>query len=171
MNTVKSLKAHLEMFQQTFSNALTEESSRAKQPSHIKLPLRLHQLSVLHQMKQKEISFRAGYKLPTGDTLFSSYAILGDRVGVGKTFMALGHISQMALEPLRPPNPISNLHTESSATLFSLRGQDPLAIFDSLIVVPHTIYRQWQDAILEHTNLKPHFLKSQIPTIVCCTLI
>lgn len=149
------------MFQQTFSNALSHESSLANQPHHIKIPLRLHQLSVIHKMKEKEIGFRAGYKLPSGDTLFSSYAILGDRVGVGKTLMALSHISQMALEPLRPPNPMSNLHPTSTSILFSLKEQEPTILFDSLIIVPHTIYRQWQDSITDFTSLKAHFLKSQ----------
>jgi hypothetical protein len=34
-------------------------------------------------------------------------------------------------------------------------------VYDSLIVVPHTIYKQWQDTIENQTTLKAHFLKSQ----------
>ena len=171
MNSIRSLRNHLEMFQQTFSNALTEESPYAKQPSHITTPLRLHQLTSLEQMKRKEKEFRTGYSIDSAggaDTIFSKYAILADRVGVGKTLMALGHISQMAREPLRPPPPMSNLHAASTSSFFSIQESRPALqqgqqhhVFDSLVVVPHTIFRQWQDSITDHTTLTWNSIKTQ----------
>ena len=154
------------MFHQTFSNALTEESAIAEQPPHMKTSLKLHQLAAIHAMREKEIALRAGFKVPgTQETLFSQYAFLGDRVGVGKTFMVLGHISQMAREPLRQQqgqvSVMSNLHPQSTAACFSIMPQTPSEnLYDSLVVVPHTIYRQWQDTINTHTNLKVLFLKT-----------
>ena len=164
------------MFQQTFSNALTDQSPFTQQPQHITTPLKAHQLAALHAMKEKEIALRTGFQIPgTRETLFSKYAFLGDRVGVGKTFMVLGHISQMSLEPLRSsaaeqhvdqPSarnqaPMSNLHPQSTAACFSILPQPiPETLYDSLVIVPHTIYRQWQDTIKNNTTLKVHYMKT-----------
>ena len=162
MNSIASLRNHLEMFNQTFSNALTEESPFTQQPEHMKTPLKAHQLAALHAMKEKEIALRTGFQIPgSQETLFSKYAFLGDRVGVGKTFMVLGHISQMSLEPLRQQAPMSNLHPQSTSACFSILPlQMPEVLYDSLVVVPHTIYRQWQDTVKTHTTLKVHYMKT-----------
>jgi SNF2 family DNA or RNA helicase len=150
------------MFQETFTNSLSSESEMAPQPTHINTQLKLHQLAVLHEMKHREQAYRTGMSLPNGETCFSEFGILGDRGGVGKTLMALGHISQMALEPLQPASPLSNLHPDSTSACFSIRPQTtPQHLFDSLIVVPHTIFRQWQDVIETETTLKACFIKSQ----------
>jgi SNF2 family DNA or RNA helicase len=162
MNSVLSLRNHLEMFQQAFSNALTEDSPMAEQPSHMKTNLKIHQLAAIYSMREKEIALRKGFKVPgSEETLFSQYAFLGDRVGVGKTFMVLGHISQMALTPLTQGSPLSNLHPNSTAACFSILPE-PVSnnLYDSLIVVPHTIYRQWQDTAKKHTTLKVLYLKT-----------
>jgi hypothetical protein len=163
MNSITHLRNHLEMFHQIFSNALTEDSPFSQQPEHMKTPLRTHQLTTLHSMKEKENSLRSGYTIPgTEELLFSQYAFLGDRTGVGKTFMVLGHISQMSLEPLRERPPMSNLHPYSTSACFSIYPSVQAdTVYDSLVVVPHTIYRQWQDTIKTHTTLKALFLKTQ----------
>lgn len=162
MNSVLSLRNHLEMFQQAFSNALTEESPTAEQPPHMKTNLKIHQLAAINAMREKEIALRTGFKVPgTEETLFSQYAFLGDRVGVGKTFMVLGHISQMALVPLTQASPLSNLHPHSTSACFSIIPETIAPnLYDSLVVVPHTIYRQWQDTAKKHTTLKVLYLKT-----------
>ncbi len=162
MNSIRALRNHLEMFQEIFSNGLTDASPLAQQPAHIKPPLRLHQLAALNSMIVKEKGLRLGYSIPgSQDTLFSSFGILGDQVGVGKTLMTLGHISQMALEPLVVGPPASNLHPQSSAACFSISAHQPSdTCFDSLIVVPHILYRQWQDSIQNQTTLSCCFLKT-----------
>jgi hypothetical protein len=151
------------MFQQTFSNALNETSPLAQQPQHVQLPLRMHQLAALDAMHQKELQLQRGLQI--GDTtLFSKYAFLGDRSGTGKTLITLGHISQMATYPLTEISrqPLSNLHPLSSSACFSITPhQQSVNLYDSLIVVPHTLYKQWQDTITTHTTLKAQFLRSQ----------
>jgi len=164
MNGLRSIKKHLEVYEQTFANALTSESPIAAQPPHVTPPLRIHQLASLDAMREKELSLQIGYKIQE-ETLFSKFALLGDSVGVGKTLMVLGHVSQMATHPLKLNQvPLSNLQSDSISSCFSIsptiqRFDD--TIFDSLIVVPHTIYRQWQDTITTQTTLRTHFLKTQ----------
>ena len=162
MNTVSSLRNHLEICNQIFSNALTENSPFTQQPRHLNTSMKPHQLAALYSMKEKEILLRNGLKIPeTNEILFSKYAFLGDRVGVGKTFIILGHISQMSTEPLGNHIQMSNLHPLSTSACFSLGAQTiPAVLYDSLIVVPHTIFRQWQETIRSHTTLRVHFMKT-----------
>jgi hypothetical protein len=162
MNTLTSLRNHLEICHQIFSNALTENSPFTQQPRHLKTSMKPHQLAALYSMKEKEISLRNGFKIPeTNELLFSKYAFLGDRVGIGKTFMILGHISQMSGEPLGNHIQMSNLHPLSTSACFSLCAQTiPPVLYDSLIIVPHTIFRQWQETIRTHTTLRVHFMKT-----------
>ncbi len=162
-SSILALRNHLEMLQQTFANALTSNSPMAAQPPHIQLPLRMHQLTAMEAMRTKEQTLHTGWQIPgTQETLFSNYAFLGDRVGVGKTLMVLGHISQMTTQPPFTPNTLSNLHPRSSASFFSiLPSPTPTTLFSSLVIVPHTIFRQWQSSIEQHTTLTAHFLKTQ----------
>ena len=164
MQTVsfQHFRQHLEVLQQTNQHALTEQSPLTPQPQHIKLPLRLHQLASLQAMREKESALRNGGLTVGAERLYSDYAVLGDRVGVGKTLITLGHISQMVSEGLEPAKPNLSLHKASTQHCFSLSTTDaPEHLFSSLIVVPHTIYRQWQDAIKTHTTLIPLLLKTQ----------
>lgn len=161
---IQALRLHLEMFQQTFSNALTSSSPRSVQPPHIITQLKDHQLAAIGEMRTKELAFQTGYTIPnTKEIVFSKYAILGDRAGVGKTQMILGHISQMATLPLtQVQNSYSNLSPMSTSSFFTICPGIPTEhVFDSLIVVPHTLYTQWQDIIIHTTKLKVHFIKSK----------
>jgi SNF2 family DNA or RNA helicase len=163
MNSIRTIRQHLEMFQQTFSNALTPDSPLAPQPQHIQLPLRIHQLAAVDAMRKKELALQRGLQIDQ-TTLFSKYAFLGDRTGTGKTLITLAHISQMATYPLTEESrlPLSNLHPLSSSACFSITPQQKSQnLYDSLIVVPHTLFKQWQDTITTHTTLKAHFLKTQ----------
>lgn len=160
---MNSLRSHLEILQQIFANALTPSATLAEQPPHIQVPLRIHQLAAIHSMVTKESQLHRGVHIPESEeTLFADYAFLADRVGVGKTLMMLGHISAMTTHPPLTPAVLSNLHPASTSSCFSIRPLSaPGPLFSSLIVVPHTIFRQWQDALVEQTSLKPYCLKSQ----------
>ena len=167
MSTIRTVRSHMELFQETFSHALTEVSAQAPQPPHVTLPLRPHQLATLAAMKLYEETLRHGMPVtPPGGLLFSQFAILGDATGMGKTLMALGHVSQLSLSPLRPNPallPMSNLHPESTPMCFSVLPSTAPSphLFDTLIVVPFTLYRQWQTEITSHTTLKACFLHQQ----------
>lgn len=150
------------MFNETFTNSLTQDSPFTTQPVHIETPLRIHQLAALYSMKEKERLLQSGLQIENSDEiLYSNYAFLGDRVGVGKTLMVLGHISQMSTNE-EENIPMRVLHPKSTRSCFSLTLQKTSGnLFNSLIVVPHTIFRQWQDTCSKNTSLKSHFLKSQ----------
>jgi len=161
MSNARLIRQNLELFQEIITNSIRQESPRAPQPPHIKTPLRPHQLATIEAMRKKEIAFQKGYQHER-ETLYSKYAILGDRAGVGKTLTVLSHISQMSTYPLQAPTdaPV-RLHEESTGGLFSTcQEPEPETLFDSLIVVPYYIYRQWQETIKNDTQLKATFLKT-----------
>jgi hypothetical protein len=119
-------------------------------------------------MKTYEESLRYGMQIQGHGTLFSKFAFLGDTTGSGKTLTVLGHCSQLARAPLHPfLTPMSNLHPESTSACFSILPPTPtlspveIHLFDTLIVVPFTLYRQWQTEITTHTTLKACFLNQQ----------
>lgn len=157
----QAIRTQLSILQTVYQNSLTRDSPVAQQPPHITVPLRMHQLAVLHSMQKKELGLQVGHKVSETETLYADYGILGDKVGIGKTLMVLGHISQMSIQATE--HPIVSLQPRSTYHCFSfhqttLPEQD---LYDTLIVVPHTLYRQWYDAITKQTTLRACFLKTQ----------
>jgi hypothetical protein len=165
ISVIPTLRQHLEIFQQTFSNALTNESSQAQQPNHILTPLRPHQKACVARMDFLENKLKYGYPIQN-QILFSGYGFLSDPDGVGKTLTALSYISQKTNQqlatitnPTALPNPLL-LHPSSSSACFSLAEIKPEIVYENLIVVSHTVFRQWQDTITNSTNLHPFFIKT-----------
>jgi hypothetical protein len=137
-----------------FRSSLHTDSPQDSQPPHIKVPLRAHQKAILKEMEDKEYALSTGYDL-SGGKLFSRFAYLGDGVGVGKSLMILGYIAKLKTMPVLPSIP--KLDPHSSSSIYSLHnveyGKD-LSEASCLIVVPHTLYRQWSEYISSQTTLK-----------------
>lgn len=161
MSSSRNIREFIDASNIVAKNELHANSPIATQPPHIKTPLKLHQLTVLHTMKQNEISYPNGVTLSQGETCYGSFGILGDRVGVGKTLMVLGHISQMAYEPLHTDHTFQLLHRESTPSFYSTYELPTSTnLLDTLMVIPHSLYKQWSDTITNETTLRCHFLKS-----------
>ena len=121
-------------------------------PTTMKVSLRAHQQAILAAMEKSEQELISGMEC-SGETLYSSYGILGDSVGVGKSLMVLAHIARIAsLPPLRQ---MKTLGANSSNKMFSVKSQQftDMSGAGCLIVVPHTLFRQWSDYIKKQTNL------------------
>ena len=61
---------------------------------YLKVPLRAHQAAAIYAMDLQERQLTTGLDV-SGEKLFSSWALLGDSVGVGKSLMIMGHIADM----------------------------------------------------------------------------
>lgn len=153
MNTINIMN-------KVYNKSLTANSSRMAAPPEIKIPLKIHQEALLAEMIHKETILRAGKICSDGTTLYSRYAILGDAVGAGKSLVVLSHIIHMktAANITTPPF----IHKASNVNLFSLWANPPTpnAITTSLIVVPHTLFRQWANYIKTQTTLKVALCKN-----------
>ncbi len=81
-------------FECLFQNELTAASPQIEQPAWIQTPLFAHQRSSVQAALQLE-TVKQGLKAdplpgePNGGTLYANYGILGDRVGAGKSLIAL----------------------------------------------------------------------------------
>jgi hypothetical protein len=118
----------------------------------MKVSLRGHQQAILAAMEESERQLISGMEC-AGETLYSSYGILGDSVGVGKSLMVLAHIAR--LPTLRPLPTMKTLGANSSNKFFSIKSEQitDMSGAGALIVVPHTLFRQWSEYIKKQTNL------------------
>jgi len=141
----------LDIYEQPLLNSVTESSGYALQPQHIKVPLRPHQLAMIHAIHKKEHDCVNGFHI-NDETHYSQMGILGDKVGSGKTLMMLGFLSYVKTNPL--PNVFSRIHPYSRTTFWS---QKPVHVEEcsgnTLIIVPHTLFHQWKHAIQQQTTL------------------
>jgi hypothetical protein len=122
-------------------------------PNSMKVSLRTHQQAVLAAMENSERELISGMTC-SGETLYSSYGILGDSVGVGKSLMVLAHIARVAAMP-NSLQTIKTLGANSSHRMFSIKDDKvtDMSGAGALIIVPHTLFRQWSDYIKTQTNL------------------
>jgi hypothetical protein len=134
--------------------SLRSGSPIVEQPIDIKVPLRNHQKAALYEMEKREFELSKGMDL-SGAKVFSRFGFLGDSVGVGKSLMVLGHIARLKYTTPIPSIPMLDSH--STSQMYCLHEQSFSNTFKDigcLIVVPHTLYRQWQMYIKEQTTLK-----------------
>ena len=122
-------------------------------PNALKVTLRSHQQAALAAMEKKERDLNIGFDC-SGERLYSSYGILGDSVGVGKSLMVLGHIARLATIP--PLQGMTSMGSYSTNQVFSIKQETVTDISEAgcLIIVPHTLFRQWSDYIKKQTTLK-----------------
>jgi hypothetical protein len=147
---LKSIKCLNDAFQYSLKSG----ANNVEQPTDIKIPLRAHQKAVLYEMEQREQALSAGMDL-SGARVYSRFAFLGDGVGVGKSLMVLGHIARLKYLSRLPSMPLLDSH--STTHMYSLHESTfglGLSEIGCLIVVPHTLYRQWQTYMKEQTTLK-----------------
>ena len=152
----------LKVLNDVYANSLNDDETVYIQPPLIKVPLRRHQHAVVEQMKTYETELLRG-SVKDNNILYSRYAILGDNVGVGKTLMVLSHIAQLRDMPRN--SEFTRLHQDSSTNFYSLikhsYGGIDISNAGCLVVVPHTLFRQWSDEITTKTNLKLASMKTK----------
>ncbi len=149
----------LDVYEQPILNSITENSMYAIQPKHIKTSLRPHQLAMIHAMEKKEKDSVSGFIID-GETHYSQFSILGDKVGSGKTLTALGYLSSMKINR-DPVNVFSRIHSHSKTAFWSSK---PIHLSEcsgnNLIIVPHTLYHQWKHTIQQQTTLSLFEIKT-----------
>ncbi len=146
----------LSMLERAYSNSLTEQADRAESPPELKVSLKSHQAALVNEMEKRERSLRNGHKCPDNSVLYSRYAILGDAVGAGKSLAVLAHIARMkrTLATNPPPNP-PYYHKLSTPNLYSIWEPNVRHVRKAtLILVPHSLYRQWSNYVKTQTSLK-----------------
>ena len=125
------------------------------QPKDIKIPLKMHQLALLKQCRILEDSSCKPIKLINEGQnkrceLKSKFGIIGDIVGSGKTLSILAIISNKKILENRLPKMIH----KGLVTCHEYSLEDYNVLPYNIIVVPHTIFKQWKETIEDCTDLK-----------------
>jgi SNF2 family DNA or RNA helicase len=151
---------YTQLFNTPHFNACNEESPMAPQSDTISVMLRSHQLSVIHKMSILEQELRLGLDV-SGEKLYSRFGILGDSVGSGKSLMVLGHIANLKKEPIQTSYPVLNPYSSTNIFSLMLKEYKDISNCPALLVVPHTLYRQWQTYIETQTKLTCQYVKTK----------
>ncbi len=143
----------------SFRNSLHQGSPQIPQPSAIRVPLRPHQRALVYAMAERERASMDGIEYQKSTT-YANYGVLGDDVGTGKSLVVLSYIAHAKTLPgfiqtrtTLLPRSTTNFFTTYVQTYTDQTGP-------SLIICPHTIYRQWQEYCKQHTTLKVFYAKS-----------
>lgn len=113
---------------------LDENSPRAEQPMDISIHLKPHQLSAMHAIRTHENL--------EGD-ISTKMGVFCDKVGAGKTYTMLAHLST---NPTMQSN--VTIPTSFGSIVSFVNRVDMYDIIDTnLIVVPHSIVSQWRNSL------------------------
>ena len=166
---------------------LKEESPQADQPTSIKVALRPHQLSLLAAARDLEAKASIRH-LDLGEPqLLTRYGVIADRVGAGKSLVALAMIRDPPVQQAQ-----FTLKEGGVARILGLKHMPPVQDFlpawadlsgsalpaamgfssqpqfgaqgkfhtrASLLIVPHNVAQQWEAYIAEQTTLKAYIVK------------
>lgn len=164
-------------FEALYSQELTGTSPRITTPTWIKTPLLRHQQSAVAAALSLERAKTEGIDVGSipgdevGGKFYTSYGILGDRVGSGKSLTALALV--------KAPSP-SALYTEylnrgsilgdgrdigllrTRSQLKTAAGQTLTPTTASLFIVPHALITQWETYVTRDTTLRAKFIKKKL---------
>ena len=139
---------------------VNKDSILSEQPIGIKIPLKPHQLAMIHRMSEFEshntikIQNSANTEFPQEFFYKTKIGFLCDKVGGGKSLTILGLISLNRF--LKP-----SMNFDSVLGLYSLQSYNPVIYNMNIIAVPHGIFTQWQKYIEDFTTLKPQFIRKK----------
>ena len=156
-------------------NNLTINSAKIDQPKNIKIQLKPHQKTGIYHMRKLEDDryiehtydedgfYLSNYQLKTlglmpNDIKYiklnTSYGILADKVGSGKTLMIVGLINNKVQLP-------DNEKILSSSLYSSITIKDnKKCLKTNLILVPHSLTTQWSEAFSQ-SNLKYYVISKR----------
>lgn len=124
---------------------VTENSPRASHPLNVTTTLKNHQLATLCRMEAIE---RSGQIASNGTTVKSTFGVVTDKVGSGKTITMCAHISRFrqCLNECSIPMTYGPHIERELHDIYEL-------VDTNVIVVPHTVYKQWIDTVSHSTDL------------------
>ena len=152
----------IRLLQLCFQNSLTSNSPRISQPEKISVSLKPHQQALVYEMEKREMASLRGLKYGQATT-YINFAVLGDNVGSGKSLSVLSHIARMNSPEFRnTPLVKMELQEQSRSNCFTLHHRTIHDISGAnLIIVPHTIFKQWTNYVKTQTNLVGNFIKTK----------
>jgi SNF2 family DNA or RNA helicase len=161
------------------THQLTSASPQAPQPTHITIPLRPHQRTLLAAARALEDTANITALNIDEPQLLTPYGVIADRVGAGKSIIALSLLadkapvvqSQMSVREsgatrilrynLKERPPVLDLTPElldisgGAAFMKAIRGDNGcVQARTALVITPHTVVPQWEAYIRDQTTLR-----------------
>ena len=168
--------------QGAIAHQLTENSPQAPQPPWIRTPLKPHQLTLLAAATSLEAKASLDTISLAEPQLLTRYGVLADRVGAGKSLVALSMVRQPPVKQAQ-----FTMREGGTARIIGLRHMPAVQPFreewrdisdgaafwktvippgatrfytgTSLIVVPHNVAQQWESYTREQTDLRAVFVR------------
>jgi hypothetical protein len=173
--SIQSRRRLWNFFEALFSQELNETHVKETTPAWIKTPLLKHQstayAAALKLEKAKEgidVQEIAGDNV--GGKFFTSQGILGDRVGSGKSLIALALVKAplpektyseyvLRTSKMGDGRDVGLLRTQSQLTTqFGIKLRE---VSTALFLVPHALISQWQTYVDRDTHLKALFISKK----------
>ncbi len=170
-----SIKEYIET---ATAKQLTSQSPRAVQPACITAKLRPHQLTLLEAARGVEQKARIVDIMQP--TLVTRYGVIADRVGAGKSLVALslvrdapvtahtmrvrecGWAQHIYAREVPVPAPVDGNGGGVEVTKrlrYQADTDGQIHITPALFVVPHNVVQQWEEYIKTQTNLKAFIVR------------
>ena len=147
------------------STLCVDSDPRSEQPADVQLALKPHQRTALRKMISAETSNFLSYRIDTTDYKVSNltFGVLADKAGYGKTLTILALIASNRLFGMPTEAVIANKLEWMGQSVTVIEGKPEGRrddyVTSTLVVVPHgPVFKQWQDQIEAHTNLKCLFI-------------
>jgi SNF2 family DNA or RNA helicase len=138
---------------------LSDGSNKIIQPSNLKINLMEHQKTAIYQMLKLETDGNIEvnnllfyFNKPKNFKLNTTFGILGDMVGAGKTYMIITLIT-LSLKPVVRP-----ILIDSSLNISVELKDDYINIDTNLVIVPNNLVDQWEKSF-EISNLRLYIKK------------
>ena len=133
-------------------NNLDEKSPRIGQPEKIIIPLKEHQKTIIYHARKLE-SLKP-FDIGPNKQMITQFGVICDHVGAGKSYEVLGTI---ASSPSLNHNLKLQYFTDlSNYTIYP----NSKKIDTNIIVVPHGVFKQWEDYITKSTKLKSYSINT-----------
>jgi SNF2 family DNA or RNA helicase len=152
-----------------FNNELTEESNKVDiQPSYIKPELYTHQKTLLAAAMDLERKKFTGIKCDEHSHLYTNFGILADRVGSGKSLVALSLVKHI----IPDEREIQTIHRGDDVAMikYITPNNKNRRVKTALFIIPHSLMGQWEDYVTRDTTLNVMFCRRKKeacdPTIV-----
>jgi len=127
---------------------LDEQSPRITQPEKILIPLKEHQKTIIyHARKLEELK---PFNIGENKQMITQFGVICDHVGAGKSYEVLGTIA--ASPSLHQQLKLQNFSSNQQYIIYD--NTNLKKIDTNVIVVPHGVFKQWEDYITKSTTFK-----------------
>lgn len=143
-----------------YSNELNEDSDKIdSQPDYIIPPLYHHQKTLLTAAINLEKTKFTGLNCGENRTLYTNFGLISDRVGSGKSLVALSLVKQQVPDGRE----IITTHRNNNLSMICHTVPEPLRkrCKAALFIIPHSLMGQWEKYVTRDTKLNVMFCKKK----------